>query len=389
MNKVMIVLVSAQRMQNIIPVYQENMGPDDLIVPIISKKGDQLNEFFIRVYKQIQDALKGKVEALSERLEDGVRPMFPADTKAVCSRLLDQYAGEEVIVNITGGLKPMAIGAYLAAEGRAHIIYVDTENEQIVTLEPDGRVSTPEFNQYVASIDAEVYLRAHGKELDLHRIEQNAFTEADLEAGFALGQVLDQAIPFLDSLRTAADAQFRARGGQAKQQPVDIPLCELKVVDSEVLNIICPGYAKLSQREGILTIYPGSRWNFLTGGWFEAYVYRSLKESGLFHDVRSKVYLKGMDDDLDALCVYNARLAILECKSGRGRGKQGPLHRLNMLQGNLAGIFGKAIFVTTRRHRELGKRFQERAKETRTRVIVREELTNLAEIVHKRLKEPR
>jgi len=392
MSKVMIVLVSAQRMQNIIPVYQEDMGLDDSIVPIISKKGDDFDSFFVKVYRQIQDALRDKVRALDEQLTNSVRPMFPADTRAVCDRLLNRFADREVIINFTGGLKPMAIGAFLAGEACARMMYVDTENEQLLTFEPNDQVSVERFNEHVAAINAEVYLLAHGKKLDLARIRQNAFSETDLQAGFRLGQILDQSIPFFDILRTVGSAHFSRRRGQAKQQSLGVPLNELGHVPCDVFDIICPQYATLEHRSGgdVLVVHPGSQWNFLTGGWFEAYVYRVLRDSNLFHDVRSRVYLEGMPDDLDAVCVYNARLAILECKSGgERRGRQAPLHRLNMLQGSLAGIFGKGIFVTSRRCQELGSRFLERAKETRTKVIDLPQLPSLAEEVHQRLKEPR
>jgi hypothetical protein len=386
MGKVMISLVSDQRMQNIIPVFQEDMGNDDLLIPVISCLRGDLNPRYKRAYECTVEALAGHVVAQEPEPRNAVEPFIIADTETLCRRLIQEHANQdqEVIINITGGMKPMSIGAYCAAisEG-VRTVYVDTENEQIVTFYPDGRHSLASFNERVAEIGVRTYLVAHGKHIDDTQTEKQAFKITELEtARLLMTFELERVARFMDRLASAVGSVSR---NFKDRRYFEVSLDDIESDDELPEILVNNGYATRLDGD-LIRIQKGEKWNFLSGRWLEAYVYLALKDSGQFHDVCSGVQLQGVQNDLDVICVHNAKLAICECKAG-DPGGQKTLNKLRTLKETVGGTFGRSFFVTTMKRVALGSRFCDRAREYDiTEIVDIDRLPDIAAIILAKMK---
>jgi len=386
-SKVMIILVSDQRMQNVIPVFQENMGDDDLLIPVVSKlKDGGLNPRYERAYKCTVEAITGRVLAEDPKSECGVDPFVFADTETLCRTLIQEHTskGREVIVNITGGMKPMSIGAYRAAlsEG-ARTIYVDTENEQVISFYPDGKYVPTDFSEGIQEIDVQTYLVAHCKRIDDEQTENKAFSASEIEAArslmaFEIKRVAD----FMDRL---ASAVGHVASNFKRRRYFDASLDDVQGDDELLRTLVDTGYVTRPARN-LIRIQKGEKWNYLDGRWLEVYVCLTLQDSGLFHDVRSGIQLQGVRNDLDVVCVHNAKLAICECKAG-DPGGQKTLNKLRALKETVGGTFGRTFFVTTMEQASLGDRFRNRARDYDITAIVDiNELPDIADIVLEKMR---
>jgi hypothetical protein len=332
MSKVMIVLVSDQRMQNIIPVLQERLGSHDLLVPIVSKQRDgSLYTRYVEAYSRTVEALGSRVSAQDPEPETGVDPFVFADTEGLCQTLIRKHRKEnrEVIVNITSGTKPMSIGAYRAAlaEG-VRTIYVDTENEQVVSFYPDGRCAPVDFDEHIRGIDVQVYLVAHGKRIDTKQTADRAFSDSEIRTARVLREFeIARVAVFMSNLTSAVGC---VASNFKHCRYFDVSLSDVGG-DDDLLSKLEACHYVIPLDKTHIRIQKRENWNYLNGRWLEAYVYLALRDSGKYHDVRSGVQFQGVRNDLDVVCVHNARLAILECKAG-DPGGQGTLNKLRALK---------------------------------------------------------
>jgi hypothetical protein len=357
-------------MQNLIPIFQEEMEKDDILVPIVSRRKEGgFYPRYMAAYECTVEAIGDRVQTQKPEPGNSVDPFIFADTERVCQELIQDYQakGHEVIVNITGGTKPMSIGAYRAALAeKVRAIYVDTENEQVINFYPDGRYKPVDFNENVAQIDVQTYLFAHGKCIDDERTSRQAFTVSDLETTRSLMAFkIKRVAAFMDSLTSAVGYvahEFKRR------RYFDVFLDDISHDDELLKTLEAKGYIT-RPAQGYIRIQKGKKWGYLGGRWLEVYVYLALKDSGLFHDVRSGIQLQGVRNDLDVVCVHNAKLAICECKAG-DPGGQRTLNKLRTLKETVGGTFGRTFFVTTMEHSKLGSHFQDRAREYDITAIV-------------------
>jgi hypothetical protein len=173
MAKIMICLISEQRMQNIIPLYQRGASFKEVYL-VRSKDADEPDSRFATAWKNTQDVLQQNF--MIQSVEPAVDAYRIAETqKAIADLLADllkRAERDQIVVNFTGGTKCMSIGAYIAARDAGVIaLYVDTANEKLVWFYPDDSVQQEKFD---CSVAVEVYLQAYGKQLDEDRTRGKA-----------------------------------------------------------------------------------------------------------------------------------------------------------------------------------------------------------------------
>ncbi|HDQ73746.1 MAG TPA: DUF1887 family protein [Chloroflexi bacterium] len=361
MAKTMIALVSAQRMQNIIPVFQK--GADfDKIWLVRSTDADVAVSRFARAWQDTVNALKGDLDVHSA--EPAVGAYGIAETRQLVAGLIEEGLPDDVVVNFTGGTKCMSVGAYLAAQNvGVTTLYVDTANEKLVWFS-EGQRQEERFD-LAGRLTVSVYFRANGKQIDQKRTQKHALPEIAYDIAREFASTWPQCVDTLEAFGRAISHQ-----GQDKVQD--------SLVNRGIVDI-------LAQYE--LVTQTGTDWEvrekgraFLTGKWLEALVCVLLESSGHFDDVQSGLCLREVENELDVLTTRKGQLAIIECKSG-SLGGQTTLNKLQAIRTGF-GTFARTFFVTSQQDNRVKHDFRERAREYGVRqIITAESLLQIADKV--------
>ncbi|HIE28176.1 TPA: DUF1887 family protein [Candidatus Poribacteria bacterium] len=134
---------------------------------------------------------------------------------------------------------------------------------------------------------------------------------------------------------------------------------------------------------GQISIDSEEKWKFLNGGWLEVYTFHTLKNSGLFDNVRANVVLKGSDVEHDVILTCRATLAVCECKAGASMSMI--MGKLRAIKETLGGTYGRTFYVTARN--KLDKRVKAVARDYGvTGIIEGPQLCNIAEIIQQNLR---
>lgn len=160
MGKVVISLVSEQRMQNIIPVFQAGMDIEKMWLVRSTEADTQESRFS----KALQNTVECLQTTIPVKLADpSIGAYGIAETQQLIADLIREESPDRAIVNFTGGTKCMSIGAYLAAQdARVPALYVDTANEKLIWFDQDGQVRQDEFD-LARRLTVDIYLRANGQ----------------------------------------------------------------------------------------------------------------------------------------------------------------------------------------------------------------------------------
>jgi hypothetical protein len=362
----MIALVSEQRMQNVIPIFQAGARYEQFWL-VRSTDADQPGSRFAKAWKDTSGTLGSEVNVHSA--EPSVGAYGIAETRGIVLTLIREVASSEVVVNFTGGTKCMSIGAYLAAQStNVMALYVDTANEKLVWFHPDGRIEEVDFD-LAGRLTVSVYLKANGKQTDDERTRQHGLPESAFAAARALVTLWPQCA---ETLELFGSTISQSRDSVAHS-----------AVDGGVANVLAQ-YSLIQSAKDVWQIDRTGR-AFLTGKWLDAMVYVLFESSGLFDDVKPELRLQGVENELDVLATRKGQLAIVECKSG-DLGGQTTLNKLQAIRTGF-GTFARPFFVTSRKAKQVDKAFRERAKEYGVReIITAETLTQLATIVKERMR---
>jgi len=339
MGKDMISLVSDQRMQNVIPVLQD-MAVWNRIFLVLSK--DRRTQQPHPRFKQSAQDLKAVLETDKRTViisDEYIDPYSIGSTDKVVTALIQQLGADNtVMVNISGGTKPMAIGALRAAQSAGvPSLYTNTEDNEILWLAPDGSIRSEEIK--VLGLDVALYIRAYGAEIASALRVDDLPKDRRFWAEFIgdnhrmlykriIVQV-DRAIT--EAHRAKTGFPVRCRVSPTRNQ---LPLIQ-RLTDAGL-------WTWDKNTEEIIVSDPMIT-QFLHGGWIEAYVASQMQNSGLFDEVLLNVTLKGMDGEIDLAAVRNGKLVLIECKSNVQRSEQ--LNKLDAFRRRLGGPFAKAFYA--------------------------------------------
>ena len=365
-------LVSEQRMQNVIPLFHSSFRFDQLIL-VASGDPNRINPRFARIAEDLENALHDRVRCVMWTIP--VDPMVPEETEAACRQILAESGGpEHVVVNFTGGTKPMSIGAYLAGlSAGCEMIYVDTQKEQIFRYQQGSLYAEP-FQLSIITVGQ--VLALHGKPINAYWTQTKQPTEAERAFTRAIFAARQRALPHVLHLQNVLRLSPR---NAAQERVVEVDLLE---GSGELIALL--EQSEDVRREGEKLIIGHRTSQYLDGGWLEQYVAYALREDGRFADVAGNLQLAGVDNELDVACTLNGKLAIVECKSGKMKGGEATemVNRLRALKDSIAGTFGKTFLVTCHDTSRLSGQFLTRASEYVSKVIGFEHLANVEQVIY-------
>jgi hypothetical protein len=335
--KTMIALVSDQRMQNVIPILQIGASYKELVL-VLSKErrtGKPLPQ-----YRRSADDLKAVLEnCLEVRTCDELVDPYDIDAVTnVVGSLLENGNQNNVVVNISGGTKPMAIGALRAAQAAgATCLYTNTEDSEILWLSPNGSTRSEPIR--VVGLDVPLYIRAYGEKVS------SSSKVADLDAvhktwaemiGYNHRAIYQKVVvPVTSAIKKA----YREESGF----PVTCKAKPTRRQQVSIEQLAQKGLWQWSPSSDQIALTDRLAASFLRGTWVEVYVAMQMQCCDLFDDVRLNVKLDGVEGEIDVAAVSNGKLVLIECKSNVQRSQQ--LSKLDSLRRRLGGPYAQAYYA--------------------------------------------
>lgn len=364
-----ICLVGQQPLPNLIPALSIETRPREVILLV----SDGM--------KERADLLGGNFENLGckvARVE--ISPYRIDEIRTTLLDVLAHHDDASVVLNATGGTKIMAMGAYdvFRSLGKA-AFYVDTDNNQIIPLLPEGAVTPlPDV------VKVKTYLSAYG-----YDIKDKGVYQIPLERQ----QLCDHLVANASRYAAALTVLNGCAASAEKKDPPWAKLEDKHLHFSELQELLThfsqAGLVHLS-RNHLYFLSEDAR-RFAGGGWLEDYVVKSvnrLKGEKIVHDHLANVVVEtraGVRNEIDLAFTARNRLHLIECKSGKLSEKEGKENRadgvaykLDNLRDLMGGTYGKAMLVTFQKLNDADRR---RCAENRIEVVESSDLANLEEVL--------
>lgn len=375
----MIALISDQRMQNVIPILQDGAAYGELVLVLSKERSTGMPH---HKYRKATDDL---IAVLGSRLKVNpsdkfVDPYNIEDVARAVSSLIPQNTGaDNIVVNISGGTKPMAIGALRAAhKAGVACLYTNTEDGEILWLFPDGLTKSDPIQ--VQGLDVPLYIRAYGEEvISSRKVEElNEIQKASAQVIGEQHTVIYQKVivPVTSAIKGA-----RKNGSGF---PITCKVTPTRRQRQNIEQLARNGLWEWHQDTEEIVVTQKSNADFLNGGWVEVYVAMQLQQTNLFDDVRLNIELKGVEGEIDVAAVSNGKLVLFECKSNVQQSQQ--LSKLDSFRRRLGGPYAQAYYA--RASAAYASRIREQCRKFRLNgVFFGPELRSIGEQIGQRLRE--
>lgn len=363
MKSVHVCLVSEQPNPNLVPLIDQSMEVDEVILCHTQKTRPQaqwlqatLRDFQIGSelveLNAVNDiaVLRDQFQALfEERLQEG-------ELRLVC--------------NVTGGTKPMSLAlfetAYLTEMDGSQAYYMDLNNT-LSWLIPQDR----EMLQLQDRIKLSHFLKVRGFELAPSDAKDLRPTKPLCVWIAASVNRFTGALTQLNYLAMSArkNNQLRSevvRGSEALDTLVD------ELVD----------YGLVQRSDGCLVFRDENARFFCNGGWLEEYVYHCLRELAAKKGIKDtllsvEVIQDTVRNELDVMALVNNRVLMFECKTFKTDSSNEvnkSLYKLGELTNKIGGRTAQGVFVSLNEVKAVNR---ERAKQSNIKVIAGAQLATL------------
>lgn len=305
--------------------------------------------------------------------------------------VVEKYADADIVLNATGGTKPMSSGFVEVFRGIANrIIYTDTRHRQIESLPNlNSAITDPEPMRDV--LDVPRYLGAQG----LHFSKAQSDSEdrcARMQTRKAASKFLGKncaelsSSGFIGKFNRLADCALGADETLTEpRQHLDYAP-HAKSIWTQALHELtrakCLGW---TEGETDIVFIDAERTQFIRGGWLEEYAYHIVHDAHPFDaKMGVEVQIEGSDkarNEFDVLACHANQLLFIECKTLRfeeGRNDNDLAYKLKSLGETARGLFGETWLLSAQPPTPALK---DRAQQARIKLIGPAELQNLRELV--------
>lgn len=346
-NKVLVSIVSDQAIPNIIAA--EAFRPD-LHVLLLTDAGR-----YLHIASRIISALK---DIDSTYITRNIDPYDPQSVVKALDGIPGIKHAEQVVVNITGGTKIMAIGAInWCAAHDISAVYVDTEDRMLIRVR-ESSSCPPCLPDTIPSLSLEHFALAHGVTIVGGNREQSPFKPNE--------HVIDNLKDYLyrneKTLKNYAsialneiDCWKRLVGG--KDKAPDVPEDKYNKFLKKMAGL---GIIK-SSFNNTWRINEGPKTSLIKelpqlgkyGTPLELWVYYHLVNRKEIEDLRWGVDLlwaspsgETVGNEVDILAVARSRLSVISCKLGDNV-DSGEIPKVKELANQMGGTFARAAVVLT------------------------------------------
>ena len=351
--KIMVCLISGQHVPNLLSIRSETPVPDRLVLIVtpLMKARDKHNQLLNAL------AAGGLDYGPRHDIKDLAKEDSISETYELLKKIHKEHLNDELVVNLTGGTKPMCIGAYeFSKEKHLRTLYVPEGNQHEAkdligdsSVDLKHRLSTAEFLEgYGFGVQNPVDLKI-SKERAEDLFELAALLTANSE-DHGLRGMLGKIQNLMEEKKN--DRKGWNRDGLILTEESNVFL------DNESLRSKIASKLGLKTKDSMLL---GSldkhRVEFLAGKWLEVFVWGMLNPFvederiwDLNQGVRVGKAFPGEDNDLDVTFMMNQSLCTVECKTGGQEhdpaGKD-VLYKIEAIKSGLRAIRVKTYLATT------------------------------------------
>lgn len=363
-------LVSGQPTPNLVPILAEEFRPQKVILvvtPFMTAKANAL-ELVIKQRCQIQ------VEKLHIENE--------YDTASIGERLFELLVNvdkEKVALNVTGGTKLMAIGAYST--------FRDAGYPSFYVLERTGEIqildSTECLKFDVPKIRIEDYLMLHGFAV----LEGKAKRQINMQ-WLPVAQELIQARNSLGGVLGALNFAIN----KAKERNPNTDTVELSRLDNQNMDYLIQILEKHNLadfKDNIIHFESVEARDYIAGAWFEEYVFDCIKKIPGIQDFAIGVQIDSAElqensrNELDVVAMYNNTLHVLECKTVNFQSddlnntqRNEPIYKLETLK-KLGGLRTRKALISYRALTGTATHMKKRAEGSDIHILETKDLVGL------------
>lgn len=361
-------IVSEQPIPNLAAAFDSRLRAEELVL-LASQQMEERARWLERV--AARHGIRSRIVSLGDRAD-------LAGMTRVVAEALAAFDGAQVLLNATGGQKPMSIAAYQVFQSRGlPSLYVDTDNSAI-WLPPHadrGRVADLE-----PRLRIEDYLEAYGVEVELlsRKTRDDGGLAVELVQGFSK---FGNSLGVLNLVGQAM--RFDLRANKIRLDKPNERVLELAQRKKLLLWNKAQGLVQFPDREAR---------RYVAGGWLEQHVFRLIEKHRHEWGVADAAYGVTVkmrsgetvtNNELDVLFLAHNYLYLVECKSKRMRQGNGneeedeitqALYKLHAVRRSIGGLTGRAMLVSSRPAQE---RHLRRAKVFDVRLVSGAELTTL------------
>jgi hypothetical protein len=303
--------------------------------------------------------------------------------------LVEHHADAQIVLNATGGTKPMSHGFVEVFRGIAsRIIYTDTRHRQLESL-PNANAAIAEPEPMRDVLDVPRYLAAQGLRFTKAASDAPDFRgrmQARKPAAKFLAHNAVDLGSFIRTLNALADRALDRDGAlaqpvQSLNYPPD-PRSAWADAMRELVKAKCIGW---TEGETEVVFIDAERTQFVRGGWLDEYAFHIVHDDKPF-DARMgvEVLVAGSDrarNEFDVLACHGNQLLFIECKTLKfeeGRNDNDLAYKLKSLGETARGLFGETWLLSAQPPTPL---LEERARQARVRLLGPADLRKLRESV--------
>lgn len=267
----------------------------------------------------------------------------PYDLEDCYSQILkkvNEYSSDELIMNLTSGTKIMSFAAFkIFDESNREMVYVDSQNHCLLTIEKDKKIKSSPLNLIFGIKD---YFSIYG-----YLIESGKERFPDTDDYKKLNLICSKYYMQLKNIVTDINIQLKDKK----------TLIEAKDISGQ-----CYLRFNLKKGKGILKITQGRNLidteitspemlSYITGYWFEEYVYNKILNMGIFDELKKNIQVYLLKENLlpeylnefDIVGIKNQTLYIYECKTGNI--DKGIIEKLRLIK-SITGTYSKIYLIS-------------------------------------------
>ena len=299
----LICLVSGQLAPNLLSVL--HFKPDEVVLVCTSDSRDLAERF--------KDLLISKYQFESVHISE-TNPFHLSEIQESAVKLAEQFKARKMILNYTGGTKPMSVGfVNVFSKLGTDLLYTDSQqecfwlskNNEVLEIPFDFRFNLQtmfELKDVVIKSQADVRVLENMKSFT-----DFIFQEKQKEKESLIYEVFDNAVKVRINRKNLAtwnpDLQFSG--------------FEIKTISDQKISVTWNEETFIQKKKNFWLEY-------FSGGWFEQWCYMVLNDSGDFDDVQCNIKIrpntnshpKGLKNEIDVAAISNGRPLFVECKTG-------------------------------------------------------------------------
>lgn len=296
-----ICLVSAQAAPNLLPVLDPELKPKEVAL-LVSEKMRKAADALSSVFKEL--GIRTTTVPLEDEHSSSV-------IEEALLKIASEREEEEILLNLTGGTKLMALVAQTVAQiAHWRSFYVDVDTDAIVWLD-----KTP-GKKLAEQLRLRHYLKSYGFELpdspvrpqitrDQHDLMQTLITQTGS---------LEKPLTQLNWLTQLAEDKKQLKIEMSDQQAGNHSL------ETLLRNFEEAGLLQVNQNT--ISYTDEAARDFVKGGWLELHTYKCVEaitgEAGIRDKAANLTVIgDGVKNEMDIAIMARNRLFVIECKTAR------------------------------------------------------------------------